>query len=41
MLNEAQERSLSATFQIIEDRAREMEVAMNGPYYIRDRINEA
>ncbi len=43
MLNEAQERSLSATFQIVEDRLREMEVAFKSPDYIgilRERIND-
>ncbi len=43
MLNEAQERSLSATFQIVEDRLREMDVAFKSPDYIgilRERIND-
>ncbi len=43
MLNEAQERSLSATFQIVEDRLREMEVALKSADYIgilRERIND-
>ncbi len=43
MLNEPQERSLSATFQIVEDRLREMEVAFESPDYIgilRERIND-
>ena len=43
MLNEAQERSLSATFQIVEDRLREMEVALKGADYIgilREKIND-
>ncbi len=43
MLNEAQERSLSATFQIVEDRLREMEIALKSADYIgilRDKIND-
>jgi hypothetical protein len=43
MLNEAQERSLSATFQLVEDRLREMEVALKSADYIgilRDKIND-
>jgi hypothetical protein len=43
MLNEAQERSLSATFQIIEDRLREMEVALKSEDFngiLRERIND-
>jgi hypothetical protein len=43
MLNEAQERSLSATLQIVEDRLREMEVALKSVEYIgilREKIND-
>jgi hypothetical protein len=43
MLNEAQERSLSVTFQIVEDRLTEMEVALKSADYIgilREKIND-
>ncbi len=43
MLNEAQKRSLSAIFQIVEDRLREMEIALTSAGYIgilREKIND-